>query len=141
MFDNPFEFHMGAYSWKLKVFNERLKKQFSKSGLICPYLYQPWSNDSSCLFLASWKKGAFLYEIAYDEAKYGCLNRDSFALILSGSTQCVASLLDEWNEIELHANSDVLRMMVYRPVGEIFERRGQPVCKVDEHWVESRLRP
>jgi len=244
VFHKPFEFHMGAYSWELEVSGEALERRRSQSGLICLHPYQPWSHDSACLFLASWKEGPLLYEIAsgssikcalsglpnsalgsrrfprflavtdkenyllaldgsiervlplrrsmhgypcvnwfdkagqffavekegpgratlrffdgqtgeptggvrcdpnelfpYDEAKYGSLNRDSFALILSGSTQCVASLLDEWSAVEFHENTDVLKMRVYRPVGEIFEKRGQPVCAVEEHWVEMRLRP
>jgi hypothetical protein len=233
---------MGAYSWELDVSGEALKKRRSLSGLICLHPYQPWSYDSGCLFLASWKEGPFLYEIAsgsktkcalsgwpvsalgskrfprflavtdkedyllaldgsmqrvlslrrpmhgypslnwfdkagqffavetqgagraslrffdgqtgeaagsipcdpselfpYDQAKYASLNRDSVALVLSGSTQCVASFLDEWSAIEFNEDTDVLRMRVYRPVGEIFEKRGQPVCTVDAHCVDLRL--
>src|SRR5690242_950895 len=63
VFRNPMEFHMGAYSWDLELFSSGLEKLASKSGLHCPSLYQPWSHDSSSLFLISLKEGAFLYEI------------------------------------------------------------------------------
>jgi hypothetical protein len=243
IFSNPIEFHMGAYSWDLELFENGLKHLASKSGLYCPSLYQPWSHDSGCLFLISLKEGAFLYEITtgsarrcdltgvvccigsrrfplflaitvkgeylvgrdgrvtrdfqlrrplhglpflswfdeaglffavekqgpglatlrffnaetaglsasqafnpnslfpYDEVKYKDLSRDSFSLVLSGSSQCVGSLLDEWSSIDFDENTGVLRMMVYRPLGEIFERRSLRSCEVKESWVEIRLKP
>ncbi len=76
----------------------------------------------------------------YDEATYRSLGRDSFALVLSESTQCVGSLMDEWSSIDFDENSEVLKLMVYRPVGRIFEKRNQRVCKVQENWVEVGLR-
>jgi hypothetical protein len=77
----------------------------------------------------------------YDEAKYRSLGRDSWALVLSDFTQSVGSLMDEWSSIEFDDNSDVLKLMVYRPIGEMFDRRSQSVCRVQENWVEVRLRP
>jgi hypothetical protein len=59
VFSHPAEFHMGAYSWDFELFDDGLQKLRSKSGLLCPTLYQPWSHDSSCLSLTSLKKGAF----------------------------------------------------------------------------------
>ena len=243
VFKNPVEFHMGAYSWDLELFERGLKKLVSKSGLLCPSPYQPWSHDSSCLFLTSLKQGAFLYEVTsgslcqcdlsgvvgcigsrrfplflavtvkgefivgrdgavlraftvrrprhgfpflswfdkagqffavenqapglatlrffdaetanpsaaepfnpnslfpYDAVKYEGLNRDLFALVFSDSGQCVASLLDEWSSIDFDEHTGVLRMMVYRPRGEIFEKRSLRVCEVEENWVEAQLEP
>ena len=77
----------------------------------------------------------------YDEAAYRSLGRDSYSLVLSESKQCVGSLLDEWSSIDFDEDSGVLRMMVYRPVGPIFEKRNQRVCKVQENWVEVRILP
>lgn len=235
---------MGAYSWELEVLENDLEKLFSTSGILCPHPYQPWSCDSLCLFLSSWKEGSFIQEMAsgfiqklklnefviyalgsrrypkflvvtdkgeylvavdgklervpsirrpkhgypylcwldkaghflavenqgpglaslrffdaetgdaksdtplnptwlfpYDEATYRSLGRDSFSLVLSHSTQCVGSLIDEWSSIDFDEDSAVLRLMVYRPVGQIFEKRNQRVCKVLENWVEVRIRP
>lgn len=244
IFRNPFEFHMGAYSWELEVLENDSKKAFSASGLLCPDFYQPWSFDSLCLFLSSWKGDSLIQEIGsgsahklqlnefviyalgsrryprflvvsdkgeylvamdgkigrvpsvrrpkhgypylcwldkaghflavenqgaglaslrffdaetgdaksdiplnpnwlfpYDEANYRSLGRDSFSLVLSHSTQCVGSLIDEWSSIDFDEDSGVLRLMVYRPVGPTFEKRNQRVCKVQENWVEVRIRP
>jgi hypothetical protein len=77
----------------------------------------------------------------YDEANYRDLNRDSYSLVLSASTQCVASLLDEWSSIHFDETTGNLRMMVYRPLGEKFEKRSMWVCEVEEQWVEVRLNP
>lgn len=244
IFRNPNEFRMGAYSWELEVLENDSEKLFSTSGILCPHPYQPWSCDSLCLFLSSWKEGSFIQEMAsgfiqklklnefviyalgsrrypkflvvtdkgeylvavdgklervpsirrpkhgypylcwldkaghflavenqgpglaslrffdaetsdaksdaplnpiwlfpYDEATYRSLGRDSFSLVLSHSTQCVGSLIDEWSSIDFDEDSAVLRLMVYRPVGQIFEKRNQRVCKVLENWVEARIRP
>ncbi len=62
---------MGARAWDLKLFREekevtrlRLKtKKMLEGGFVCPHPYQPWSNDSEKLLLATWKSGAFLYDV------------------------------------------------------------------------------
>lgn len=77
----------------------------------------------------------------YDEPAYANLSRDSYALVPSDSIQCVGSLLDEWSSADFDEASDVLKLMVYRPVGQIFEKRNQQVCKVQQNWVEVRIRP
>jgi hypothetical protein len=77
----------------------------------------------------------------YDEVSYQGLGRNSYALALSSSRQCVGFLLDEWSSVEFDAKTSHLRMMVYRPVGEIFEKRSMRVCEVEERWVEARLSP
>jgi hypothetical protein len=243
VFKNPFEFHMGAYSWDLELFDSELNKLVSKSGLLCPDLYDPWCNDSACLFLNSVKEGSSIYEIEsgltrkctlrgvtgcigsrrfsqylattvegeylvardgrivtsipmrrpqhgfpflswfddaglffavetqgrglanlsffkaetanslwtepldpsslfpFDEVSYQDLDRNSYALVLSSSSQCAGFLLDEWSSAEFDAKTSTLRMMVYRPVGEIFEKRSVRVCEVEERWVEVRLTP
>jgi len=240
---NPFEFHMGAYTWDLELSDRELHTLASKSGLLCPNPYDPWCNDSACLFLNSLKEGAFIYEIKlgltrkcelrdvvgcigsrrfslylvttvqgeylvgrdggivrslmlrrptrgfpflswfdaagqffaveveerglanlrffealtaeslgtesinpnslfpYADANYQDLNRNSYALVLSTSAQCVGSLLDEWSSVEFDVNTNILKMMVYRPVGRIFEKRSMQVCEVEEQWVEVRLNP
>ena len=48
---------------------------------------------------------------------------------------------EEGSSIEFDAKTSILRMMVYRPVGEIFEKRSMRVCEVEERWVEARLNP
>lgn len=82
-----------------------------------------------------------LWLFPYDEADYRTLGRDSYPLVLSPSTQCVGSLIDEWSSIDFDEDSGVLRLMVYRPVGPTFEKRNQRACKVQENWVEVRIRP
>jgi hypothetical protein len=82
-----------------------------------------------------------LWLFPYHEAAYRSLRRDVWALVLSDSRQCVGSLMDEWSSIDFDEASDVLRLMVYRPVGQIFEKRNQRLCKVQENWVEVRIRP
>ena len=77
----------------------------------------------------------------YDEDAYSGLGRDSYSLVLSPSTQCVGRLMDEWSSINFDEDSGVLRLMVYRPVGPLFEKRNQRVCKVQENWVEVRILP
>jgi hypothetical protein len=243
VFKNPFEFHMGAYSWDLELLDRGLNKLGSKSGLLCPDSYEPWCSDSACLFLNSVKEGSFIYEIEsaltrkcdlrgvvgcigsqrftqylvitveggylvgrdgrtatsiamrrpphgfpflswfddaglffavetqwrglanlrffgaetanslrteplnpnslfpYDEVSYQDLDRNSYTLVLSASSQCAGFLLDEWSSIEFDAKTSILRMMVYRPVAEIFEKRSMRVCEVEERWVEARLNP
>jgi hypothetical protein len=243
VFKNPFEFHMGAYSWDLELLDRGLNKLGSKSGLLCPDSYEPWCSDSACLFLNSVNEGSFIYEIEsaltrkcelrdvvgcigsrrfslylvttvqgeylvgrdgrivrslilrrpahgfpflswfdaaglffavevegrglatlrffeaatakslgtesinpnslfpYADANYQDLNRNSYALVLSTSSQCVGSLLDEWSSVKFDVNTNILKMMVYRPVGRIFEKRSMQVCEVEEQWVEVRLNP
>lgn len=75
----------------------------------------------------------------YDEARYRSLSRDSYALVLSNSTQCVASLMDEWSYISFDEEAGVLQMRVYRPVSEVFTLRGHDVCRVEERWVKARI--
>jgi hypothetical protein len=79
--------------------------------------------------------------LPYADANYQDLNRNSYALVLSASSQCVGSLLDEWSSVEFDVNTKILKMMVYRPVGRIFEKRSIQVCEVEEQWVEVRLNP
>lgn len=76
----------------------------------------------------------------YDEGKYESLSRDSWTLVLSQSVQCVGSLMDEWASTDFDEENEVLKLMVYRPTGEIFEKRGQSICQVNENWVELKLR-
>ncbi len=77
----------------------------------------------------------------YAEEKYKWLRRDSWVLVLSEARQCIGSLLDQWSSITFDESAGVLRMMVYRPVGEIFERQSQQVCHVEENWVEVLVKP
>jgi hypothetical protein len=81
------------------------------------------------------------YQSYADEVSYQALDRNSYALVLSSSSQCAGFLLDEWSSAEFDAKTSTLRMMVYRPVGEIFEKRSVRVCEVEERWVEVRLTP
>jgi len=244
VFNNPTEFRMGAYSWDLAVFGSDGTRKFApSSGLQCPTPHQPWSHDSSSMFLTTVKQGSFLCDVnsgvtrkcdldgvaycvgsrrfplflvitvngqylvgqyglvvralevrrprhgfpflvwldeagqffaiendgpglaslrffngetgdpvsavafnpnsvfAYDEEKYEGLKRDSYALVLSGAMQCIASRLDEWSSIDFDDSTGVLKMMVCRPLGEIFEKGSQRVCEVEENWVEVRLKP
>ena len=81
----------------------------------------------------------------YDEVSYQDLDRNSYALVFSASSQSAGFLPDEWSSIEFDAKTSIVRMMVYRPVGEIFEKRSRSVqcgsVKLRERSVEARLNP
>jgi hypothetical protein len=66
---------------------------------------------------------------------------DGHFLLKNVPVQCAGFLLAEWGSIAFDAKTSILRMMVYCPVGEIFEKCSMRVCEVEERWFEARPNP
>jgi hypothetical protein len=70
VFHDPFEFHMGADAWKLKIINtisgntethRKLESFQYGNSLLHPRSYAPWSG--STLLIANWSPGCCLYDV------------------------------------------------------------------------------
>jgi hypothetical protein len=67
-FCDPFEFHMGANAWRLRLLDRDVDVSHEHGFLggddwRHPDQYQPWRVESPQLVLVSWKPAAFLYDL------------------------------------------------------------------------------
>src|SRR6266545_669353 len=79
-----------------------------------------------------------------DLAPYQCeiyktINRNSASLETSYSSWAQGYLLDIWGEVIFDQHNNTLFLSCYRPVSEIFRKRGTNMCKVEEVWVAIRV--
>jgi len=92
IFFDPFEFHMSAYAWKIKIVlkesgkvgNYQMLQSFQKNkGLNHLWPYSPWSGAK--LFLTNWKSESCLFDISNNSFKK--IQLSGFPISAVGSQQ------------------------------------------------------
>jgi hypothetical protein len=85
--------------------------------------------------------------VPYDHEKFKVIDRErGFPLITSPNSGSMGRLLDEWNEIKLENQDDILQLEIYRPVGDLLPWDSGtspqdlgPVVRVERRQIRVRL--
>jgi hypothetical protein len=74
--------------------------------------------------------------VPYDDGAYRKVSRTGYSLHIGPGTGAVGSLLDTWSTLEFDLETQLLRAMVYRPIGPCDETDGRYTCPAEERGVE-----
>ncbi|MBA4383804.1 MAG: hypothetical protein C0410_03645 [Anaerolinea sp.] len=77
--------------------------------------------------------------VPYDDNKYKNISRSGYSLVLSRSTRTIGSYLDTWHDMFYDQEKGTIALSIYRPVSEIFDLNGYPVCEVEKKWISIKL--
>ena len=78
----------------------------------------------------------------YDQNKYSKIRRDKYSLQIEVDHFSIGASLDQWNIIGFDEERNVLKLQIYRPIGDIFKSKEKYVtyaCEVEEKLVEVTI--